>query len=276
MERTKIPTPLIPILSQVMSEAETHASMDNLFMYADAPGDPPEGSKITKATEWLRRINKDISINPLIVLGLLIENYMECDLEDHSSYWGTDNETKEKHREKIQKALDRAGLSYIEGGKITTSTSLPTLELSDHIKNKDFDAIDVEFKRAIKNMGESPREAVSAACNILESVCKTYIEEENLQMPKKQDLNNVWNIVRKDLGLDPQNIQDRDLQEILTGIFATIHGIGALRTHASSAHGSGKKIYNLKSRHVKLAVHSAHTLALFILESWEEKQANKT
>ena len=122
-----------------------------------------------------------------------------------------------------------------------------------------------------KNVEASPREAVSAACNILESIFKTYIEEEKLSVPNKQDLQPVWKVVRDDLGLDPSKIEERDLQEILSGIFATVNGIGALRTHASSAHGSGKKAYVLKPRHARLAVHSAHTLATFVFESWQEK-----
>lgn len=55
-------------------------------------------------------------------------------------------------------------------------------------------------------------------------------------------------------------------------MFATMSGIGALRTHASSAHGYGKKVYSLKPRHARLAVRSAHTLATFVLESWQEKR----
>jgi hypothetical protein len=51
--------------------------MDSLFMYAGAPGDPPEGSKHVKAQEWLRRVNTDRSVQPLQILGRLIEGYME-------------------------------------------------------------------------------------------------------------------------------------------------------------------------------------------------------
>ncbi|WP_268594539.1 abortive infection family protein, partial [Escherichia coli] len=46
----------------------------------------------------------------------------------------------------------------------------------------------------------------------------------------------------------------------------------ALRTHASSAHGAGRKIYNLKPRHARLAINSAHTLTMFILESWDDRR----
>lgn len=98
-----------------------------------------------------------------------------------------------------------------------------------------------------------------------------YIEDNGLEMPSKQDLQSVWNVVRKELGFDPSRVEDQDLRSILTGVIAVVHGIGALRTHASSAHGAGRKPYRLEPRHARLAVHAAHTVTLFILESWERK-----
>ena len=90
--------------------------------------------------------------------------------------------------------------------------------------------------------------------------------------PAKQDLKGIWNVVRKDLGFDPGVVEDQDLRRILSGLLSIVEGIGALRTHASSAHGAGKKSYNLEPRHARLAIHSAHTAALFILKSWEKRR----
>ena len=47
-----------------------------------------------------------------------------------------------------------------------------------------------------------------------------------------------------------------------------------LRTHASSAHGAGRRRYNIEPRHARLAVHAAHTIGLFVLESWAKRQEN--
>ena len=38
-----IPRPVISLLSDKLPDLETHASLDSLFMYADAPGEVPEG-----------------------------------------------------------------------------------------------------------------------------------------------------------------------------------------------------------------------------------------
>lgn len=274
MERYYIPAHLISVLTDVISTSETHVSMDNLFMYADVSGDAPGGNKTLKAQEWLRRINKETTLDTLSILGKLIESYMDKPIEETSSTWTSDShnyEWEQERKNKIKKALDRAGLTYFQGGQLATATGPATVSLANLIRSRNLEALTFEFDRAIKHVEKSPREAISAACNILESVCKVYIEEKGLGMPQKQDLQAVWKIVRVDLKLDPSQIENRDIQEILSGIIATVHGIGALRTHASSAHGAGKKPYTLKTRHARLAIHAAHTLTAFILETWEEK-----
>lgn len=278
MENYTVPSYVISTIADTVSETETHASLDSLFMYADAPGDPPEGSKSVKALEWLRRINKVSGSETLTIIGRIIEKYMEVDIEAKPTLWRSKEliEGEKARLEKIRKSLERAGLSYSFGGIISKGEGLATKTLSELIKKKNIQAIDQEFDRALKNVQSSPREAVSAACNILESIFKVYIEEHShLQMPAKQDLQSVWKVVKTDLGLDASKLEERDLQEIVSGIMATVNGIGALRTHASAAHGAGKKPYKLKPRHAKLAIHAAHTIAAFVLETWNEKTSNQ-
>jgi hypothetical protein len=269
--RKLIPAPVIAAVTEMLSQRTTHASLDNLFMHAGAPGEPPEGSKWVKAQEWLRRVNRDEMVQPLNVLGRLIETYMEEDPPEPSPFDKGPPRTETEDQEKIRKALARYDLQYVRGGLISGTLGTPSKALEDYIRDRDLPAIDHEFSRALANVEHSPREAVSAASNILESVCKAYIAERGLDAPPKQDLKPVWSVVRKDLGFDPSVVEDQDLQVILTGLFAIVEGIGALRTHASSAHGAGKKQYKLQPRHARLAIHSAHTAALFILESWQQK-----
>lgn len=274
MDNFAIPSYLISAIADAISSSETHASLDSLFMYANAPGDPPEGSKAVKALEWLRRINKECGKETLSIVGRIIEKYMEEEIEDIPSLFGGEALIKEKKLkiDRIKQALGRASIVYTNGGILSKGEGLATKTLSELIKSRNIQAIDFEFDRALKNIESSPREAVSAACNILESVFKVYIEEHaHLTMPAKQDLQGVWKVVRGDLGLDASILEERDLQEIVTGVVATVNGIGALRTHASSAHGAGKRPYKLKPRHARLAIHAAHTISAFIIETWDEK-----
>lgn len=272
--RKDIPAPVIAVLSDNLSVLETHASLDNLFLYADAPGEPPEGSKAVKVQAWLTRINKE-SDEPLKVLGKLIETYMELPKqeEDEVVLWGTNvTNHKKEFKDKLESILAQCNLTYINGGIVSDGSSAPSRSLSDLIKGRDIPSIEAEFTRALANVNSEPRESVSAACNILESIFKVYIADEQLAQPQKQDLQNVWKVVRGDLGFDPKLVQDDDLKRVLSGILSIVDGIGAFRTHASSAHGEGRVMYKLKPRHARLAIHSAHTIAMFVLETWDEKR----
>lgn len=226
-------------------------------------------SKPAKALAWLRATNKDETVDPLTVAGRIIENYIEADLDPNDIY----DAERMKERERLLKALAQAKLQYVSGGKIVGNLGAPSRALEDFIKDRDIESIELEFNRALSNVDTSPREAVSAASNILESVCKVYIEAEKLEMPAKRDLKSVWFVVRKNLGFDPGVVEDQDLQRILTGLISIVDGIGSLRTHASSAHGAGVKNYKLEPRHSRLAIHGAHTIALFLLESWVKQKA---
>jgi hypothetical protein len=268
--RQTIPAPLLATIADITSSRETHASLNSLFMYAGAPGDPPEGSKPVKAEEWLRQANKDSAVDPLAVAGAIIERYMEA-IPDHFN-----KESVEQDRERLQKALARCELQYVKGGRLIGLLAAPSQTLETLLTTFDFVSLNHEFDRALGNVETEPREAVSAASNILESFCKVYIAENKLTPPAKQDLKAVWTVVRKDLGFDPSVVEDTDLQTVLTGLLATVEGIGALRTHASSAHGAGTKIYKLEPRHARLAIHAAHTVTLFALETWQKrKQAGR-
>ena len=267
--RKPIPAYIIALLSEIVSDTQSHASLDALLMHAGAPGDPPAGSKASKVQEWLRRVNRDRSIEPLEVLGRLIEPYLEPHVEENNPT----SETKLKRKERIEGVLSRAGLRYLAGGGFIEGASLPSQSLHQMIKNRNLPSISEEFERALGTVESNPREAVSAACNILEAVCKTYIEDEGLEMPQKQDLQGVWTVARKDLGFDPSLTEDKDLQQILSGLIGAVNGIAALRTHASTAHGTGRKRYKLRPRHARLAVHAAHTAAAFILESWDHRKS---
>jgi hypothetical protein len=219
--RTPIPTPVISVVADIASGRETHASLDSLFMYAAAPGDPPEGSKHVKALEWLRRVNKDDAVDSLTVLGKLIEGYMETPLHQ----WDDGGD-----REKIRKVLAQCKLQYVEGGTVV-SAIMP----------------------------------LSAASRTLEAMLSAFDYAA-------VDLKAVWTVVRKHLGFDASLVADQDLQTILTGLLAIVEGIGALRTHASSAHGAGKSAYRLEPRHARLAIHAAHTVVLFGVETWDKRR----
>ena len=92
--RKPIPAPIIAVVSELVSEYETHATLDSLFMHAGAPGEPPPESKQAKAMAWLRRVNKDQEVDPISVLGQIIEGYMEEEPDLEHQHWFQEKQKK--------------------------------------------------------------------------------------------------------------------------------------------------------------------------------------
>ena len=147
----------------------------------------------------------------------------------------------------------------------------PSRSLRQVLQDRDTGSAVEEFERALLHVESDPPAAATAACALLEAVFKVYVEEHDLVSPRKPTIKPLWKVVSGHLGFSPGQIQDDDLKRILSGMISVVDGIAALRTHAGSAHGRGGMRYRLKPRHARLAVHSAHTLATFVLESWDEK-----
>lgn len=265
--REKIPNPIISVVADVFAgdngNGPSKADIENDFKYANAPGDMPDGGKKKMTMSWLEKINSDDSIQaPIHTLGLVLCKFMDAPNKNEYS----------EGREKISKVLSEHGLQYVNGGEIISTVGTPSRSLADFIKERNIPKLNFEFERALSKVESSPREAVSAASNILEVFCKAYIDAQKLCKPDNQDLQSIWKTVRKDLGFDPSQIEGDDLKKILSGLISIVDGVGALRTHASVAHGPGPDAYELESRHARLAIHAAHTVTYFLLEEWKNKR----
>ena len=163
-------------------------------------------------------------------------------------------------RERIRAAPRKEGLSYSRGGHIHgAALSGPSRSLAQRIKAEGIPAIEIEYERAYKAIDSDPGAAVTAACAILESVCKSYLEAQGHALPRKQVLGALWPQVASYLDLSPKDVADDDLKRILQGLYSIGDGVAALRTHAGSAHGHAQgKSYRLAPRHARLAVHAVH------------------
>lgn len=150
----------------------------------------------------------------------------------------------------------------------------PSSSLRRIIEERNITALDTEFQRATSSVQVDPPAAVTAACAILESLCKIYIEDESLEMPTKQTLKPLWSTVQTHLGLKPEGDLQYDLNRIFSGLTSVVDGVASFRTHSGSAHGRGSETQAIAPRHARLAIHAAHTMATFLLESWDAKKTS--
>ncbi|MEM7203918.1 MAG: abortive infection family protein [Planctomycetota bacterium] len=250
-----------------------HATLETLFMEAGAPGDVPHGSCVLKCQRWLKLCNEEPSVDPFHVLGGVLENLMEIDVAP--SPFSSESSGVGEHQDRVRRILGKYGLTYHLGGHIVGGgAGAPTRSLKQALESQDLAAVEVEFNRCIANAEQDPPAAVTAACAGLEALFKAHIEDCGLELPKKQSLKPLWQVVSKDLGLDPGGVGDADLMRILSGLTSVVDGVASIRTHEGSAHGRGRANYRLSGRHARLVIHAAHSLAVFVIETSRARVGN--
>lgn len=275
----KIPSPVIGILGEIFSENYTHADIDRLFAYADAPEENPGGNKVQKSVDWLRAINKQ-SPSPLEVLGRLLEDILEKPGWDSSSddNWMHGEEPEwsidlKKRQERIRKTLARSGLIYSVGGHIGAASATPSASLDDMVSQRGLSAVEVEMKRALRQIEDDPNAAAQYVGNVLEARFKAYLNKKKIAYNENGDtLNDLWRLTRDDLGINPKDLEAKDLKKIASRLGSIVDGTMYLRNKRSSAHGRTEAEHTataIRPRHARLVIHSAHTLAAYVLECLE-------
>lgn len=274
-----LPVAVCAVVNEVLTGS--HATLNALFRSAGAPGDPLELSHAAKWKAWLLRASEDPHTDAHQVLGKVLEEFMEVEpSEDNSGLWSWLGQEFPSARslwlakkQRVESVLQKYGLRYLRGGRIVEAgTGLASETLAQALEEHDFDTIEVEFRRALQTVTDDPGAAITAGCAILEALFKFYLEEKGIELRSKQTVKPLWGLVQKKLGLDPKDQTDADIQRILSGMTSVVDGVAALRTHAGSAHGGGELRYRVQPRHARLLINSAHTLALFLIETWKKRK----
>jgi len=153
-----------------------------------------------------------------------------------------------------------------------STTGVATIALTKMAHQLAFESVQADFERALNQAETDPEDAVTSSCSTLESVCKCLLDEMKLPYPSNQDIAGLAQKVESNLNLSPgrEDIEP-DIKRILGGLANVSRGIGSLRTHCGDAHGRGKNINRIDSRIARLAIHSASTVALFFIETWQNK-----
>lgn len=185
-------------------------------------------------------------------------------------------------REHINRALEPDGLAVVVvGGKAHLTERLATGVIVEPFISKvailDFDTVQIEIARALPNLKDDPEDAITAACSLIEAVCRSILIELGLPLPAKKDIEGLLKAVQEPLSLSPGRTDlpseiEQDIRQVLGGLTSVAKGIGALRTHAGDAHGREKGFRRVDARIARLAINSASSIALFLIETWERKE----
>lgn len=231
-------------------------------------------SRVPATTDFLRRAANEWDGDERIKRVLL----QVCDPREYFS----EPEKAAAVREHVNRALEPDGLAVtVVGGKAILSERLGTGMIIEPFLAKvatiDFDTVQIEIARALPNLKDDPEDAVTAACSLIEAVCRSILVELGLPLPPKKDIEGLLKAVQEPLGLAPGRTDlppeiEHDVRQILGGLTSVAKGVGALRTHGGDAHGREKGFRRIDARIALLAINAASSIALFLIETWERKE----
>jgi hypothetical protein len=135
------------------------------------------------------------------------------------------------------------------------------------------ESVQADWRKALERRTRDPDGAVTAARALLESVCKTILDDGGVPYTTKDDLPALYRKVAKLLRLAPSDYSEEQFKRILGGCTSVVEGLGSVRNVAGDAHGRGRASYRPAGRHAALAVNLAGSMALFLMQTEEARYA---
>lgn len=138
------------------------------------------------------------------------------------------------------------------------------------------DYVSRQISRMEGSINSDPELAIGTAKEFLETICKTILLECGQTVASTLDLPKLVREVCKELKLLPNNIPDGakgadTIKRTLSNLSSVAQGLAEIRGLYGSGHGKHARASGLHSRHAKLAVGAATTLAVFLFETYQER-----
>jgi Abortive infection C-terminus len=143
--------------------------------------------------------------------------------------------------------------------------------VDDALDELDSTSVTAAWSKAAERRATDPTGAITAARTLLESVCKTILDDAGETYTGKDDLPALYRKAAEALTLAPTDYSDEQIRRILGGATTVVEGVGSLRNRHGDAHGEGRTTYRLGERHATLVVNMAGAMALFLVQTFEAR-----
>ena len=169
-----------------------------------------------------------------------------------------------------------AGRAIYVARQIGLRPEIPLNSLKEKFSGTDTSYVLRQITRMEAAVENDPGLAIGTAKELVETVCKTILKERNIKFTGNEELPKLVKATAKELKLTPSDIADDakasdSIKRLLSNLATITNGVAELRNSYGTGHGKEAKSRGLTSRHAKLAVGSASTLAIFLVETHNEQ-----
>lgn len=157
-------------------------------------------------------------------------------------------------------------------------TSSVISQTADNLKRKfSSEYMTQQIELMVSMQATNPTNAIGTAKELIESCCKTILDEMGIPWSKTDDVPQLTNKTLDALNLLPSNIQSTDqradaIKAILGNLRAIPSKLAEIRNPFGSGHGKSASFKGLEERHAKLAVGSSITFVDFVWSTYENQK----
>ena len=227
-------------------------------------------SKGKSLVAYLNKASDENRTKLLTDLFAYYEENMEFEFNENykdDSWWGSTsryNETYAKRYQQCKTIIDR--LNGISAVIESTAEDLIVKFSSEYMAR--------QIKLMVSMQRTNPTEAIGKAKELIESCCKTILDEMGIPWSKNDDVSQLSGKVLKELDLLPDIIQPSDpgadsIKALLGNLRAIPSKLAELRNPYGSGHGKSASFVGLEERHAKLAVGCSITFVDFVWSTYE-------
>lgn len=188
------------------------------------------------------------------------------DYED-DFWWGSSSRYNEKYAKLYQKCKEV--VDRLEGSTVVITQTAEELKMkfsSEYLSRQ----IDLMVKMQVSD----PTNAIGMAKELIESCCKTILDEKGIAYTKNDDVPQLADKTMDALNLLPANVQPTDrgadaIKAVLGNLRAIPTKLAEIRNPFGSGHGKSASFKGLEVRHAKLAVGSSITFVDFVWSTYE-------
>ena len=220
-----------------------------------------ETYRLSKGKSLIAYINDAKYEDKMKLLSDLIRYYELSSMKEH-------DEENRKNRavayKKCRGILDKAG-----GTMVMTATAETLKEAFD----SDYISAQIDLMLNLKD--ENPTEAIGKAKELIESCCKTILDNKGVAWDKNWNMGKLTGETLNLLNLTPESISENDpVSENIKAVLGNLRGISTklaeIRNPYGSGHGKSASFAGLETRHAKLAVGCSITFVTFLWDTYEE------
>jgi hypothetical protein len=257
------------------------AHVDDAFALADIePCDsftpPCSGARRGRVEQYYASLDFSKSSD---VRRILIVYEHVLDRLEHQAKHGDEFSKKyaEEKLDSLYRCLRRDGFEWVNGKLVLVSQATQLRCVQNAIVTINTPELARQLERLRNAVDDDPGLAIGTAKEMLETTCKTILEEQDVAVDLAWDVPELLKATRKQLKLLPDDIPDaargaETMKRLLSCLGQIGHCLAELRNLYGSGHGRSGRTKGLSPRHARLAVGAVATLVQFLFETHRDRK----